>query len=62
MQPYKQIMARLNNASLRHLATMASHSMVELIYSGLVTLYGDIDLSQHRVRKLLVVWRHQTIT
>ena len=41
---------------------MASPSPNELIHSGLVTPYGDIDLGQLWFRSWLVAWQHQAIT
>ena len=34
----------------------------KLTHCGLVTLYGDMELGQHWLRKWLVAWRHQAIT
>ena len=32
------------------------------IFAFKITVYGDIDLGQHRLRLWLVAWRHQAIT
>ena len=53
---------RRKSTCLSYMASESTAIQPFLTHCGLLTPYGDRDLSQHWLRESLVAWRHQAIT